>query len=223
MKDVKLGLRLLKFGYGVKGMGVCAVAVFLLSIPLCAVSMLKAINVPAGYFLLLAVFIPSQGIISLYASDLVMASPVRKRLEVSIFVMMQFVGSVAAYLLLLAMGGVVAARSPELIGNVSNQLLQTAVSALCIELYAGACRKYMVASTVGFAMLLLFSRTFFQNLFPELLLPVLGSGWELFAKAALLGLALVLFGGGLMYLCNRALYRAPMSKLCQTAGLRKTL
>lgn len=220
MKDVKLGLRLLKFGYGVKGMGVCAVAVFLLSIPLCAVSMLKAINVPAGYFLLLAVFIPSQGMISLYASDLVMASPVRKRLEVSIFVMMQFVGSVAAYLLLLAMGGVVAARSPELIGHVSNQLLQTAVSALCIELYAGACRKYMVASTVGFAMLLLFSRTFFPV---ELLLPVLGSGWELFAKAALLGLALVLFGGGLMYLCNRALYRAPMSKLCQTAGLRKTL
>lgn len=220
MKDVKLGLRLLKFGYGVKGMGVCAVAVFLLSIPLCAVSMLKAINVPAGYFLLLAVFIPSQGMISLYASDLVMASPVRKRLEVSIFVMMQFVGSVAAYLLLLAMGGVVAARSPELIGHVSNQLLQTAVSALCIELYAGACRKYMVASTVGFMMLLLFSRTFFTV---ELLLPVLGSGWELFAKAALLGLALVLFGGGLMYLCNRALYRAPMSKLCQTAGLRKTL
>lgn len=219
MKDVKLGLRLLKFGYGVKGMGVCAVAVFLLSIPLCAVSMLKAINIPAGYFLLLAVFIPSQGMISLYASDLVMASPVRKRLEVSIFVMMQFVGSVAAYLLLLAMGGVVAARSPELIGHVSNQLLQTAVSALCIELYAGACRKYMVASTVGFMMIILFSR-----IFPvELLLPALGSGWELFAKAALLGLALVLFGGGLMYLCNRALYRAPMSKLCQTAGLRKTL
>lgn len=219
MKDVKLGLRLLKFGYGVKGMGVCAVAVFLLSIPLCAVSMLKAINVPAGYFLLLAVFIPSQSMISLCASDLVMASPVRKRLEVSIYVLVQFVGSVAAYLLLLAMGGVVAARSPELIGNVSNQLLQTAVSALCIELYASACRKYMVASTVGFMMIILFSR-----IFPvELLLPALGSGWELFAKAALLGLALVLFGGGLMYLCNRALYRAPMSKLCQTAGLRKTL
>lgn len=220
MKDVKLGLRLLKFGYGVKGMGVCAVAVFLLSIPLCAVSMLKAINVPAGYFLLLAVFIPSQGMISLCASDLVMASPVRKRLEVSIYVLVQFVGSVAAYLLLLAMGGVVAACSPELIGNVSNQLLQTAVSALCIELYAGACRKYMVASTVGFVILLLFSRAFFPV---ELSLPALGSGWELFAKAALLGLALVLCGGGLMYLCNRALYRAPMSKLCQTAGLRKTL
>lgn len=222
MKDIKLGLRLMKYGYGVKGMAVCTVIVLLLGIPMCAACMLGGASMPGGYCLLLAVFIPCQSMISLFASDLVMASPVRKRLLVSVYTMMQFGGSLAAYLIALAIGGIVAARSPERIGQVSGQVLQTAYLALAISLYAGACCKYFVASTVGFVLILMLSRFFALGL-AEWLQSFPGSSWELFAKSGLTGLALVLCGGGLMYLCNRALYRAPVSKLAQTAGLRKTL
>lgn len=220
MKDLKLGFRLLKYAYGKKGGIACSVVILILAFPLCIAGMLTAINLPGGYFFLLATFIPCQSIISLYASDLVMASPARKRLEITIYTMMQFAGSAVSYLLVLVMGGIVAVCSPEQIRNVCSQLILTAVLAVIISLYSAACRKYFVASTIAFVLICVFLKAFIDM---KWWLPSTEDGWGLFAGATLKGMALILCSGGLLYLINLALYKAPMSKLCQTAGLRKSL
>lgn len=221
MKDLKLGFQLLKYAYGRKGVIACAVASFVMGIPICVAGMLdEAISFPGGYFFLLATFMPCQSVISLYASDLVMASPTRRRLEIAVYAMMQFAGSAVSYLLVLVMGGIVAVCSPGQIRTVCRQLILTSVFAMIISLYSAACRKYFIASTIAFVLIFVFLKAFVDV---EWWLPSTEDGWGLFAGAVLLGMVLILCSGGLLYLINLALYKAPMSKLCQTAGLRKSL
>lgn len=220
MKDLKLGVQLLKYAYGRKGVIACAMVSFVMGIPLCVASMLEAIRFPGGYLFLLAAFMPCQSVISLYASDLVMASPARRRLEISVYTMMQFAGSIVPYLLVLVMGGIVAVCSPEQIRNVCRQLILTSVFAVIISLYSAACRKYFIVSTIAFVLIFVFLEAFGDV---KWWLPSAEDGWGLFAGAVLLGMVLILCSGGLLYLISLALYKAPMSKLCQTAGLRKSL
>lgn len=224
MKDFKLGVQLLKYAYGRKGAVGGAAVLFLLAFPVCIANMLAAFNYPGGYFFLLAALMLCQGFVSLYASDLVMASPARKRLEISVFTMMQFVGLAVSYLMVLVVGGLVAVCSPEQIGTVCRQLILTSVAAVIVAPYMSASRKYFIASTIAFCIVLWLAVGFFVALanmgwwlsFTE-------DGWRLFAGTALMGTALILCSGGLVYLINLVLYKVPMSKLCQTAGLRKSL
>lgn len=223
MKDLKLGFQFLKYAYGRKGAIACAVVAFLVAFLMCIASMLTVINLPGGYFFLLAAFIPCQSFVSLYASDLVMASPDRKRLEISVYSMMLFAGSVFSYLLLLVMGGIVAVCSPEQIRYVCSQLIRTSVWAVITSLYWSACRKFFITSTIAFVLIMMLFESFNNVINMEWWMPSMGEGWGLFAGAALEGMALILCSGGLLYLINLVLYKAPMSKLSQMAGLRKSL
>lgn len=217
MKDLKLGFQVLKYEYGRKGMSTGAVVILLLAFPMCAFSMLKVINLPGGYCFLMGAFCLCQ-LSSLYTSDLVMASPARKRLEISVYPMMQFTASAISYLLVLVIGGIVAVCSPEHIRNVCSQLILTAVFTAITLLYSAVCRKYYIASTIVFFLIFV--------LRPDDMkwwLPSPEDGWGLFAGAALKGMALILCGGGLLYLINLALYKAPMSRLHRTTSLRRSL
>lgn len=220
MKDLKLCFQLLKFAYGRKGVIACAVVSFVLGIPLCVVGIYEAISSSGGYFFLLAAFMPCQAFISLYASNLVMASPARRRLEIAVYTMMQFAGSIVSYLLVLVIGGIVAVCSPGQIRNVCSQLILTAVFAVIISLYSAACRKYFTVSTIIFFLVFIILEAFTDV---EWWLPSMEDGWGLFAGVVLMGMALIVCNGGLLYLINLALYKAPMSKLSQTAGLRRSL
>lgn len=220
MKDLKLGFRFLNFAYGKKALIACAVGLFVLGVPMCVVGMLMATNPWGSYFLILGICLPSQSIVSLLASNWVLASPVRRRLEISAFTMMQFVVSAVIYLLVLVIGGIVAISSPEQIGHVCSQLIWTSACMALILVYVAASRKYFISSTIGFIILFFFLEAFLDM--AERMLPP-KDGWGLFAGAALQGMVIILCGSGLMYLLNLALYKAPMSKLCQSAGLRRTL
>lgn len=220
MKDLKLGFQFLKYAYGRKGVIACAVVSFVLGIPICIVDILEAINSAGGYFFLLAAMMPCQGLISLYASDLVMASPARRRLEIAVYTMMQFAGSIVSYLMVLVIGGIVAVCSPGQIRNVCSQLILTAVFAVTISLYLAACRKYFTVSTIIVILVFIFLEAFTDV---EWWLPSMEDGWGLFAGVVLMGMALIVCSGGLLYLLNIVLYKAPMSKLSQTAGLRRSL
>lgn len=220
MKDLKLGFRFLKYAYGRKGMIACAVGLFVLGVPMCVVGMLMATDLPGSYLLMLGACLPVQNIISLYASDWVLASPARRRLEISAFTMMQLVVSAVIYLLVFVIGGIVVVCSSEQIENVCIQLTWTSVCAALISIYAAASRKYFISSTIVFLIFFFILEAFVDMAWR--LLPT-EDGWGLFAGAALQGMAIILCGCGLMYLLNLALYKAPMSKLSQTAGLRRSL
>lgn len=220
MKDLKLGFQFLKYAYGRKGAIACAAVMFLLAFPFCVAGMFEAIGIPGAYFFLLAAFVPCQSLISLYASDLVMASPARKRLEIAVYTMMQFAGSIVSYLLALVIGGIVAVCSPGQIGTVCSQLILTSVFAVIISLYSAVSRKYFIASSIVFVLIFIFFKAFTDM---EWWLPSTEVGWGLFAGVVLKGMALILCSGGLMYLLNLALYKAPMSKLHRTTTFKRSL
>lgn len=220
MKDLKLAFQLLKYGYGRKAVIACAVVSFAMGIPACVACMLGGISYPGGYFFLLAALLPCQSFISLYASDLVMVSPARRRLEIVVYTKMQLAGSAVSYLLVLFMGGIVAVCSPGQIRNICNQLILISVLAVIISLYMAACRKYFAVSTIGFLLVfILLEASGDVEWWP----PSMEVGWGLFAGVVLMGMAIILCSSGLLYLLNLALYKAPMSKLSQTAGLRRSL
>lgn len=220
IKDLKLGFQFLKHAYGRKRMNIFAVVPFVVGVPMCVSCMLAAGKLSGGYCFLLGTFVPCQCILSFYASDLVMASPVRRRLEISVYTVMQFAASAVSYLLVLVVGGIVAICSPEHIRNICSQLLLTSVLAAIVSLYAAGSRKHFIASTI--ALILMFM-LFKSPADIEWWLPSLEDGWGLFAGAALKGMALILCSSGLTYLLNLTLYKAPMSKLCQPVDLRKSL
>lgn len=216
MKDLKLGFQLLKYGKNErKGMIAGAVVALVLGVPLCIASMLTGIHMWAGYCFILGASILCQNIQSLYFSDLVMASPVRKRLGISVSTIMEFASSAVSYLLVLVVGGIVAVCSPKYIRNVCNQLILTSVLAAILSLFSGVCRKYFVASFIV-VFLIIF-------LCPDDMkwsLPSTEDGWGLFAGVALIGMAIILCSSVLLYLINLALYKVPMSKLYRDVVLK---
>ena len=84
INDMKLGIRLLRYGFGIKT-NLVLLIVFTAADLLCFALELAGITMPLDGFMLLAcAMIPGQILFTLNAVDIVLASPARKKLQTSV-------------------------------------------------------------------------------------------------------------------------------------------
>lgn len=212
LKDFKLGIKLLKYGFGVKSnmtfaglflaVGIC----FLLFIPVNGIWMIYMVG-SAAYLL--------QILSSLHVAAIANSSPRRKTLYTKIPVLI----SLSFYLLLYGAGCLVElwmmhiGRIQE--KDVAQSMIMAGLVMVWFMVYVGGAFKYFVASLVMGVVAILFI-IFGGNIIFAILDPHISIG-----VALLIGLAAVLLGTVLQYLLSLLLYRYPASKAAQMRQLQK--
>ena len=113
INDMKLGIRLLRYGFGIKT-NLVLLIVFTAADLLCFALELAGITMPLDGFMLLAcAMIPGQILFTLNAVDIVLASPARKKLQTSVPAVMSLCTTLAAYLIVVLKEAVIVLIHPD--------------------------------------------------------------------------------------------------------------
>lgn len=224
MRELKLGCRLLRYGYGLKT--VCILAVVFLG---CGIAYYvmgltggERFTAVSGVMLVCVAMLPTQVLQSLNVTSLVQASPAGKRMQTAVPAVVSCAGMIVAYLTVVLIRSIEVWGHPEGLYTVCNELLLQAACSMGIMIYMGIGYKYFVASSllmVPFLWFVLLGGSLIEVFSEE------NTAWGgmAFGAAVLLGAAVVLLGGVFQYLLSLLLYRVPVSKIAQTASLRKQL
>ena len=212
LKDFKLGIRLLKYGFGVKsnmifaGLFLAIGIFFHLFIPVNGVWMIYMMA-SASYLV--------QILSSLHVIAIANSSPRRKTLYTKIPVLI----SLPFYLLFYGAGCMVELWMLHIGRRQEQDVAQSAIMASLIMMlfmiYVGGAFKHFAASVVMACAVILFI-IFGGNIIFEILEFHISVG-----AAMLTGLAAVLLGAVLQYLLTLLLYRHPASKAAQMRQLQK--
>ena len=209
INDMKLGIRLLRYGFGIKTnlvlLIVCTAADML-----CFALELAGITTPLdGYLLLACAMVPVQILFSLNAVDIVLASPVRKKLQTSVPAVMSLCATLAAYLIIVLKKAVIILIHPDKTAQSAVMLSFLAFLAAVIMVFTGVLYKSFPAFLV-----MCFSLSGFVSFFMMSLLrsDFLGEDMGALVRGALIGAVLILAGGALEYVLSILFYKKPVSK-----------
>lgn len=209
INDMKLGIRLLRYGYGIKTnlvlLIVCTAADML-----CFALELAGITTPLdGYLLLACAMVPVQILFSLNAVDIVLASPARKKLQTSVPAVMSLCATLAAYLIIVLKKAVIILIHPDKTAQSAVMLSFLAFLAAVIMVFTGVLYKSFPAFLV-----MCFSLSGFVSFFMMSLLrsDFLGEDMGALVRGALIGAVLILAGGALEYVLSILFYKKPVSK-----------
>lgn len=220
----KLGFKILRHGYGLVMSIIQGVAFFLFGG--CFLFFQISTNnfrggIPGQVIFLCIGMLPAQMIYSLSVSNLVLTSPVRKKLQTSVPAVFTWSCMTFLYLAEALVSAVMAWNLPEIRSSVCNELVVLGLVAMAMTLYLGIAYKYFVLS-----LLFLFPIIFISvniGMPVELNWPFFNQGNVSLILAAAIGLACIGAGAVGEYLISLLVYRRPMSKMAQAAPLRKEL
>ena len=215
INDMKLGIRLLRYGYGIKMnlvlLIVCTAAdVLFFVLELAGItSSLGGFMLLDGYLLLACAMIPVQILFSLNAVDIVLASPVRKKLQTSVPAVMSLCATLAVYLIIVLKKAVIVLIHPDKTAQGAVGLAFLAFLAALIMVFTGVLYKSFAAFVV-----LCFSLSGFISFFMMSLLrsDFLGEDMGALARGTLIGAVLILAGAALEYALSILFYKKPVSK-----------
>ncbi len=221
IRDLRTGLKLMRYAYGVKTNLTQAGVVLAMGL----LYNLGEGGIGNGFgnmFFMSMAIIPVQLCYSLSVSDFVKTSPMRKRMQTSVPVLIHCFIAALIYLAEVLLFGLVCLGNPELERDMCRNILSLAVMAAAMMLYLGICYKFYLVSSV---FLILFLSTWFLGGLSvgKYFLDFFSRSESSFRSAALLGLGIVALGGAAEYLGTLLVYRAPLSKMAQQASLRKAL
>lgn len=228
INDLKLGFKMLKYGYGARFSFIVGIIVGIFGLLFSIMSAMIRSAFPGGYFLMLAVLLLLQLLGTVNAANLVGASPRKKKLQTSIPALISVILMLAGYLLSVATAGVLVYVGRSSIEAACTQIIGCAACMGIIMLYYGACYKRFIASTVVFLVV-------FVIFYPTVINPTgtIGVlGWTFlpfanvcgnFGLVAGIGLAVILICGFLQYLISLAVIKLPISKLALGARLRSQM
>ena len=208
INDMKLGIMLLRYGFGIKTnlvlLIVCTAADLL-----CFALELAGITTPLDGFMLLACVIPVQILFTLNVVDIVLTSPARKKLQTSVPAVMTLCTTLAAYLIVVLKEAVIVLIHPDKTAQSAMHLVFLEVLAAVILAFTGVLYKSFPALLVMY-----FSLSGFNSFFmmPILRSDFLGEDREALVRAALIGVVLILAGGALEYALSVLFYKKPVSK-----------
>lgn len=215
-KQIKLGIKMMRYGYGLKTSIAFVIFFLLAGILLSLVSEMAPVG---AYMILAAGMWPEQVIGSLGTSGFVRSSPWKRSVETMAPTLLGFLGLLVCYLIIFLTCLLrFAADTQESAAIAGDMIIAGAVAAL-IMAYSGMAYKYMVAGTVMFLATYLMLTTFSDFFKLWLVANVQIS----FFAGALIGLAELAAGAVAEYAIACLLYKRPMSKNAQFAGLRKYL
>ena len=208
INDMKLGIRLLRYGFGIKT-NLVLLIVFTAADLLCFALELAGITMPLDGFMLLACVIPVQILFTLNVVDIVLTSPARKKLQTSVPAVMTLCTTLAAYLIVVLKEAVIVLIHPDKTAQSAMHLVFLEVLAAVILAFTGVLYKSFPALLVMY-----FSLSGFNSFFmmPILRSDFLGEDMGALVRAALIGVVLILAGGALEYALSVLFYKKPVSK-----------
>lgn len=220
----KLGFKVLRHGYGLVMNIVQGIAFFVMGASFLFLQISSDFfrgGFPGQVIILCIGILPVQMLYSLNVSNLVLTSPVRKKMQTSVPAVLTWSCMTFLYLALALVKALVSLNRPESRESVCGELVILGWVAMAMMLYLGIAYKYFLLS-----LLFLFPIIFLavnMGMSVELNWSVFNHGSASFALAAAIGLACIGLGAFGEYLISLLLYKKPMSKMAQAAPLRKEL
>lgn len=222
ISNLKMGFKIIKFGHGrMSNLIGCIIAIFL-GVFICGISAVYPSTLPGGYFFMMAEVFAMQLYYSVNISNMVQASPAKKKLMTSVPTALSTFCTLTGYGITLLIIGVVSCYRPDTLDTACAQIAFTAGLMGVILIYTGAVYKYFVVASCFFIAAFLSFYALYQHS-KTWISAVFGGGWKGFALTAAAGLAIILICSCLEYLLFLAFYKAPMAKMAQNTSLRRQL
>lgn len=223
--NLKLGFRIMKYGHGLKGMLMGSILMGLLGLSLSVVSVSGESTdtaLPGGYFFMVIGLFMIQLLYSVNMTGMIQASPLKKRLTTSVPTVLSMFAMLAGYLVTVLVEGILAATHSGSMGVACAHIVFTVGSMSVVALYMGVAYKLFVAATVIFVVAFLG----FYSVYCYIMgkgVSIADGSWGTFGLIALVGLAVILVCNLLGYFLSLLLYRVPISRMSQTASLRRQM
>ncbi len=222
ISDLKLGFRVLKYAHALKSSLAIGIIMAVLGVAMCLMGMLGMENFMGGYFIMMMALFLIQLLWSVNASNLVQASPMKKKLQTSVPAVLSAFCMTAGYLLVVLTEVIVGCIRPDRLSYICVLILFTAIIMGVIMLYSAICYKYFFLGTILFIACFISCYSFLMS-GTEQLAKLMQSDWNCFVLTSILGLVILWVCGVLQYFISLAVYKAPMSKRAQMAALRRQL
>ena len=204
LKDIKLGFKLLRYGYKLK-LNVIML-VFFAVIGIASDIMSKGTTIIGGIYFMMSGMFTFQLIMSMDVSELIQSTSLKKKLQIYIPVMSSTVINLVIFTFL------VVERVILIQYGVADktQLFTLDVALLIVYLYTSICYKYFV---LGFIVFMVLFMGVFTVLSGAAFVPVSNAVFKLgLPVVALLGYIAIFAGGALEILIGELLYKKPLSE-----------
>lgn len=224
VENWKLGMKSLKYAYGVKTNVLVGIGFVVLAGLLYITKGQMILGLGGDYMLMCIALLPTQMIYSLSVSNMVQASTVRKKLQTSVPAMVTYGNMVLVYLIMILIRLAAVFGHPEQMGRMGGELVIMAGLMLLFMVYLGVAYKYFILSVAMVIVTVLivspYTNVVENDLFSWI---VFSQDWWGIVLSVVLGLGLLTAGGLLQYLVSLLVYKKPVSKMAQAAPLRKEM
>ena len=230
INDIKLGIKMMRYGHGL--VSNIILGVFFLGIGIICMIMTMmgyACNLTGGCFAVAATLLPAQVMSSLNTSNMVLSSPVRKKMQTAVPTAINCICAFVIYfavdLLLLIMAYIY----PDNIPRACCILVLQIIFTVFFMIYTPICYKYMVMAVILGIMVYMccFAIIFYFNAqmyFPTSdIYSFFDKGILIFLLISVLGIPIIAAAGYLEYLLSLLFYKAPVSKYSQNVFLKNEL
>ncbi len=216
MTEIKRGLKLMRYGYGVKQCLVGGILIYLSGILVCCIADDSFIMVGILYMMLGPIMLV-QVMYSLLYSGFVGASPRRRGIEILIADGINIITGLMGYLLLMIVAVVRVNNAPEQAQDIMEWIVLGSMGITAVFICFGACYKYYWQSMVLF-FIVFFAVYGGGMVFLNLMQITFHMAWTA-------GISLVLISAGVFLSCvmRRLVYRKSMSPSACGTGLRKAM
>lgn len=215
IKQIKLGIKMLMYCHGIKTSVICALIMFAAGV-LGIIADTKSWL--GGYLIFVGAMWPVQMLYSLNTSDMIMSSGKSKSIQTFITTAVGAICYVICYIAVFILRLVQIKLNIAEVYMAGTQNVIIAIVVLLIMIYLAIALKYFVLSTVAFVMggLVYFS---YIDTFTKFLMKLELS----YFVYSILGLLVILAGSVLCYYVTLFIYKKPVAKRSQLAGLRKAM
>lgn len=216
IRQFKLGIKLIRYTFGIKTCLGCAAVFLVLGIVLSFVSMNIGVMPTGSFFLAVTGMWITQMFCSLYVSGMIKASPWNKAIQTVMPTFLSFLGFAASYLLIILLKlPLLSAASIEMRQSMSAELVLDAWLMAIIMIYSGTAYKFFITSTLLFFVFFVGMSAVYGGILFWLVsrLP--------FGAAAVIGGLCLIVGAFLQYGLSVLVYKYPLSKRAQLRSLQK--
>lgn len=216
MKDIKQGIKLMKYAAQFKTNMFCAALICIIGFATEYIS--KGEQFVGGFYILLMGIFPMQLIFSLDLSNMVQTSKFKRKIQVVIPTKINFIMMTVAATVLVVIRAYECNTYPELRPAIINNLVFIAILSVLFLAYMGAAFKYFIQSFVSFMVVMMAINLYFTIKFMDTTAPIVS-----LPVAIVITYVCVFAGIGLQYLFLSLFYKKEMSKFAYGAQMRKLM
>ena len=212
MKDLKLGFKLIRYGYKLK---TNIMMLILFTAIGCMVEISShGTNMLGGFYFMLTGMFAYQMIIYMNASDYVQSSVMKRKLETGLPAFVSTIVYIVLFTLLLVEKYILIRMYPGNTEKYLDALFMIVLLLFGAMIFCGACYKYFVASFIVFMLVVMFGvNTLNSWLYDHHIFMFKSAG---LLKMAIIGYAAIIVGGILEYAVSVKLYEKPLSELAMS-------